>query len=563
MRRQRWRTAVAGIATGVLVGGLVVAAPAAAFVPRWIDTGGDFDPTVGLASNLNTSVVVAVGRADGRVRYRDDATSAGSWVDIGRPVRSDGSLSTVRRLATSASHIYAVGDDGGIYHYDPATGMWPRIADGMADLLASRSGQIVSIPNQPPTLNPDLYAVDQTQHVWRFDGQGWSMIGASAATRDGLAERGRQGSTQLFLLTAAHDRVLRWNGTAGGWTTIGGPAGQIAADKDSLAMTDRRTGKMKYFNDASGTFVELAMPAGSEIPMGPNGRIWLGDRTIYYRTASPDLLWATRLSISLGPTSAVVLPWWLVSKASVADVAPHDTTARSNAVVLANAGWTSALTWGYLEPFTNEVDLTVQPDTDIAISTALMPDWTGYLHVVGLTGRVPDGLNVNVHPTTGRLLLWGRIGTVGRFQFGVSMEDDAGGSFLQFVDLTVSTAAAPPFVPRRAGEVSSLSVANCLPSHELMPVWFIDHSAIDLWQELRTPASSGLIPGPGGERCEPTGPAVVTVPVPVDHVVEVAAIAPRNPHCGLLDTPRVLGCVVMRRFVTGTAGGPPVTITVT
>src|SRR6187401_1307513 len=103
MRRHRWRTAVAGIATGVLLGGLVVAAPAAAFVPRWIDTGGDFDPTVGLASNLNTSVVVAVGRADGRVRYRDDATSAGSWVDIGRPVRSDGSLSTVRRLATSAS----------------------------------------------------------------------------------------------------------------------------------------------------------------------------------------------------------------------------------------------------------------------------------------------------------------------------------------------------------------------------------------------------------------------------------------------------------------------------
>jgi hypothetical protein len=121
------------------------------------------------------------------------------------------------------------------------------------------------------------------------------MIGASAATHDGMAERGRQGSTQLFLLTAAHDRVLRWNGTTGSLTPIGGPAGQIAANSDSLIML-ARTGKLALFDDASGTFVEFALPADTEIPMAPNGRIWLDDRTVYYRTATPDSLWAQRMS---------------------------------------------------------------------------------------------------------------------------------------------------------------------------------------------------------------------------------------------------------------------------
>src|SRR5580765_5150497 len=75
----RTRRYLAALVVGILAGGLLSATRANAGTLHWASWGGDFDPSVGLGSNLNSTVVVGVGRTDGRVRYRD--ASAGPWTD--------------------------------------------------------------------------------------------------------------------------------------------------------------------------------------------------------------------------------------------------------------------------------------------------------------------------------------------------------------------------------------------------------------------------------------------------------------------------------------------------
>jgi len=130
------------------------------------------------------------------------------------------------------------------------------------------------------------------------------------------------------MLTATHDKVLRWIGT--GWTVIRTePAEMIAANLTTLAATAAGSGQIELYIDAPGSppnWKPMAMEPDNSIPFGAGGRMWLGDRSIYYRPPGRDELWGERFVVALPPHVAAIPLHWLLSRTAVAAVAPHQTT---------------------------------------------------------------------------------------------------------------------------------------------------------------------------------------------------------------------------------------------
>jgi hypothetical protein len=97
----RGRTWLAVLTAVALLAPAIAAGPAQARITRWDTVATGLDPAVGLAGNLNSTVVAAVAAGSGHVISHDVAGS--SWTDLGRP-----SAAPVRQVALSADEVYAV-----------------------------------------------------------------------------------------------------------------------------------------------------------------------------------------------------------------------------------------------------------------------------------------------------------------------------------------------------------------------------------------------------------------------------------------------------------------------
>jgi hypothetical protein len=379
--------ALAVVASAVSV---AVAAPAAARVTGFMAIRDNLDTAVGLASNLNTTLVAAVERSRGRVLVRDLA--GGGWTDRGVP-----SAIRVKQVAVSAQEVYAVDMAGSAFHFDRVAGRWVSVGTDVAELLASRDG--IEIPGNPPVFVPFLYKVDGSGGVWQRSGQNWTLIGAGAAVGS-LAEFGPRGSTRLYELTAARTEILEWTGTAGAWTPVGGAAASIAAGLDAVALVGP-DGKPRFYAGTPFDWVPMATPAGRVIPtagvFGPGGRVSFGVRTMYYRTGAGHV-WGVRWPESI--PGAVAMPWWHLTGPSVA-VAPHVPVREQHAAVLRADGYASDLSWGEmsLAP-TILARPTMTEGQDYYDAAMEVQDWSGGLTVV-LIGDVPPGIQAAVDPTNG------------------------------------------------------------------------------------------------------------------------------------------------------------------
>src|SRR3954454_9209629 len=149
MRKSRWLSAASGLGL-VLV--LATVTPARAQVTSLSPWSGQVDPAVPVASNLNSYIMAAV-RSAGDVTFSEWLAPV-EYGYLGRPMLAGGAApATVKRLALSAQKIFAVTTDGGLYEASTMGPVgWTRIGEDMVDVLASRDGTLITVPNQPPRL---------------------------------------------------------------------------------------------------------------------------------------------------------------------------------------------------------------------------------------------------------------------------------------------------------------------------------------------------------------------------------------------------------------------------
>jgi hypothetical protein len=535
--RRVWLAALVAVA---LASSVAIGGPAAARATEFLAIRNNLDPAVGLASNLNTSLVAALDRPSGRVLVRDLA--GGGWTDRGVP-----SATRVKQLAVSAQEVYAVDAAGSALHFDRTAGRWVSVGTDVAELLASRDG--VEIPGNPPVFAPFLYKVDAAGGIWRRAGQSWSLIGSGAAVGS-LAELGSRGRTRLYELTATRTEILEWTGTSAVWTPVGGPAASIAAGLDTLALVEP-DGKPRFYTGTPFGWASLATPAGPLVPVadvfGPGGRVSFGILTMYYRTAGGHV-WGVRWPEALpGP---VAMPWWHLTGPSVA-LAPHLPVRGQHAAVMRADGFTSDLNWGEMR---RAAAMPVRPNmTEDQLyfdASVEVEDWSGEMGVV-LTGDVPPGIHAAVDPYQ-RIVLYGRPTRAARYSFVQRVFDSAGSVLDIPVSLEVGLPGTGPAVDRSTTvTTASLELTNCLTSRGPMSVWSRDVTAGGVWVEAPGSPVASALDGAGACTAAPS----LTVIATTDHLVEIVAVDPAALHCGGLNDPRVLGCVRSRTWALGGPAG--------
>jgi hypothetical protein len=544
--RKAWLAALVAV---TVTSSIAIGSPAAARATEFIAiAGSNLDPGVGLASNLNTSLVAALDRPSGRVVVRNLA--GGPWTDRGVP-----SAVRVRQLAVSAQEVYAVDAAGSAFQFDRAAGRWLSVGADVAELLASRDG--VDIPGNPPVFAPFLYKVDAAGGIWRRAGQSWSLIGSGAAAGS-LAERGPRGRTRLYELAAARTEILEWTGTSAVWTTVGGPAASIAAGLDAVALVES-DGTPRFYTGTPFEWVKLATPAGRLVPtaevFGPGGRVSFGILTMYYRTASRHV-WGVRWPEALpGP---VAMPWWHLTGPSVA-IAPHLPIRELHAAVMRPDGFTSELSWGEMRRAPAGVSRPNMTEGEAYFDASVdIDDWNGQLGVV-LLGDIPPGILAAVDPHQ-RIVLYGRPTRAGRFTFVERVFDSAGPVLDIPVFVEVGLPGTGPPVDRTNTVVTtSLELTNCLASRSPMTVWWRDTSAGGVWAEVPGSPVASALDSAGG--C--TGSVSLTATPPSNHLVEIVAVDPAATHCGGLNDPQVQSCVRSRTWAVGGAMGTRLQTSVT
>ena len=545
----RARTWIGGVAAAALVVLLLPVHPAAAsssFIQR--DT--DVDESVGLASNLNSPMVARVRRSDGHILFTGQDFDVIHGLDLGQPPLTVGG--TVTRLAVSADHVFAVTNGGSLYEASLWDPHWSATdATGVQEVLASRDGNVITEPNEPSRLDPNVYVLSRTGVVSRRVGQSWSTIGSNFG-QGTLVERGPSGSTRLYF-RALHGSVTVWNGS--GWDGIGRPTSQIAANLTSLMAIDRDTGTLVVLDDASRTFKSLAMPAGTTIPFFPGGRFWLGAHSIYYRPAGSTELWGVRFPPP-SPAFVVLTPWILLSRTPILQVAGIMPTEVMESFALTDSGTMALVSWG--------VPVAAMPGTpyltvgeDVNYWTAALVEWTGDLIVLGVTGVSVPGLTMNIR-RDGILEVTGRPTAEGRFTSTITVADSTGATVDVIIDYQVHpSGTSGTSTSVFANPSAAVMLVNCGPDPSAQRGWYRDRTIAGGWIEL-PPMPPALVSTPSGWLCDPTVVTPTLVPVPRDHVVEIAAVIPNDTFCGGVDDPRVIAC---RRtfFVTGT-DDPPLTI---
>lgn len=551
MRVRNW---VGGVAAVVLIAVVGPAQPALALESHLAERGPAVNETVGVATNLNSAMFAAVRKDDGHVLFRHRVFGLGVDRDFEPPRRATGGFAQVKRLAVSADSVFAVTDENILYWANVTTGGFGWYAANVVDVLASRDGRIVTAPNGPSRLDPNLYLVHPNGLVTHVVGQEHRFLDGASAGVGSLVERGPMGSTRLFLRTPDGTQVRAWNGS--GWDTIGGPSAQLAANLTSLMMTERGSGAITIFDDASRTWNKMAMPAGSPVPIGPGGRFWLGARSVYYRPASSNDLWGVRFAPLLPPAAPLqVTPWWLLSRAAMVQVAGFEETDHAESFALAANGNLAQINWGRpgLAP-AGTPHLVV--GVDITYRTAALRDWTGKLTVVGVTGTPVPGLTTTIRPD-GILEVTGRPTAEGRFMSTISVLDSTGGVEQVLIDYTVHPAGtAGTSTSNFTNPSRATSLVNCGPDPSSPRAWYRDRTTDGSWTEL-PPLPSARVTTASGWRCDPTTVTATLVPTPPGHVVELAIVYPTFTFCGA-DDPTVIGC---RHpiFITGT-DDPPTTI---
>jgi hypothetical protein len=547
MRRTTWLAALTSV---VLVVPIVAAPAAQGSITRWNTVATGLDPAVGIAANLNSTMVAVVEQASGHVQVHDAAGSG--WTDLGSP-----GAAPVKQLALSADEVYAVDTANTAFQLDRGAGGWQQVGVDVVDLLASRDG--IMVGTNPPRFEPFLYKVDPAGRVSRRDGQGWTLIG-SGTSAGLLAERGRRGSTRLYQLNAARTEILEWTGTPGIWTTVGGDAASIAAGLDGVALVDW-DGVPKLYTGTPFQWKAMARPVTSPVPFAPNGRLSFGVHTMYYRTAGGHL-WGLRWPDlgPLSPRSVVGVPWWHLSAPLVA-VAPHvPVGAGIDATVIGHDGSASELTWGSIER-SGITFARTEPTQgeDYYDANNEIDDWTGDVGVVPVGGSLPPGIEPSVDEGR-RIVLSGRATAAGPFSFVLRVFDSTGATLDIPITLRVLPAGTGPAVWAETTALNGgFELANCLPSRAPMHVWVRDVSAGGAWAEVAVSPVASALDSAGA--CTGTPSLIATLPP--DHLAEVVALDPAAPRCAGHNDPDLLGCVRLRRWSTGdpTAVTPHVNVT--
>jgi len=148
-----------------------VAVPAGAEPIRWEAGAAGWDREVGLAGNLDLDRVAAVDRATGRVGTTGPSSR---WSTLGS---DDPARPAVRplRLAVSAHRTYAGASDG-VHRLENGPPRWERVAAPIPELLASRDGSLMTVPDGASVFEPYLYGIDAAREVVVLDGQVWRPL---------------------------------------------------------------------------------------------------------------------------------------------------------------------------------------------------------------------------------------------------------------------------------------------------------------------------------------------------------------------------------------------------
>jgi hypothetical protein len=524
----------------------------------------DVDVTVGLVGNLNDPAVVALGRADGRVRLRRPLDPA--WTDLGTPADSTGRPLRATRLATSGGKVFAATADGVFAWSAPTT--WTRIGDPVADLLASRDGAYIRRPNQPVDFQPYLYTVDAAGRVSRFTGQGWAVIGSGAGVGS-LAEVGMT-SFQLYKLDADRASIWRWGGSPGVWTHVGGASESIAGGPSRLARTDLGTGKVQFFDSVAGSWTALAVvpspvpgPVGAgSLPLGRGGRWAWGvsdsyGATAYYLTGD-GRVFGVRIPALVAPGAALRTTWIQLAAGNVRQLATQSGQRGKNDLFLMTGGgavhtYTWPELWAYGDPrrpaTQGQPYETVRP---------LLGSGAGNVRLEPYSGALPPGLTWSLRPD-GRLAVYGTPAATGTFDFQLLATDDSGSTLVVDRSITVSPPAAGPVGPdiqAPLNAATSITVISCRPGPA--PVWVRDLTIGAAFQPAPgspAPAHTGgcVVPGPPGIRIAPVD----------EHLYEVVILDPGRELCAGRDDPTIAACVLTSLyFAVSAASGTPQTITV-
>jgi hypothetical protein len=523
------------LAAGLMAAGtaLLVPAPAAAAPSTWTWDGTGADLAVGIAGNLNAQTVAVVNRLDGRVYTR--RPPAAGWTDLGAPAEG-GVPVRPTKLVTSAGQVFASAPTG---VYERTLTGWQRIGGPVADLLASRTGELRVDADQTTRFHPNLYAVDASGYVLRYTTQ-WSVIGAGGLRAPGaLTERGGTGA-RLFMLNTDRSQVLEWTGTPMSWTTIGGPASSIAGGPADLVMIDGGTGRPRLYQGTPGRWSAVAhgdpVPAGGQVRLGA---VTASGSTLYHLTADRKTLRAN--TVRMLPGGRVVAAGW---RRLATDGMRDLTVTGGDGMSTDLAVLTSSGRVRRFSPGTVEGDWSVSDFASLgrAVDYSMQPftSWTGTLLVSHTTGRLPAGVRVEGGPD-GSVRLRGTPLELGSFPYAVTGTDSTGAEASVGYTLTVLPPDEPltRIIPTPTFSVREIVVRNCLGAGLTMPVWIRDITAGTGWQQAR---DTPLGPCAGDEWRYSPAPR---------HVVEVIALDVTDEMCGGNGGYDTAACVAFDAFFRG------------